>query len=83
MLKMHSGQSSDCNDCSYELMSVYDLQLLGVHVGRCPPGDCGKETKRESDAALEWIAQQCETTQPQMYQGGCMQVAEPRGGCTR
>ena len=27
--------------------------------------DCGKEAKRESDAALEWIAQQCETTQPQ------------------
>jgi len=27
--------------------------------------DCGKETKRESDAALDWIAQQCETTQPQ------------------
>ena len=36
--------------------------------------DCGKETKMESDAALEWIAQQ--------YQGGCKQVAEPRGGCT-
>ena len=27
-------------------------------------GDCGKETKMESDAALEWIAQQCETTYP-------------------
>ena len=26
--------------------------------------DCGKETKSESDAALEWIAQQCETTNP-------------------
>ena len=26
--------------------------------------DCGKETKMESDAALEWIAQQCETTYP-------------------
>ena len=24
--------------------------------------DCGKEIKMESDAALEWIAQQCETT---------------------
>ena len=29
-LWMHSGQSSDCNDCSYELMSVDDLQMLGV-----------------------------------------------------
>ena len=46
--------------------------------------DCGKETKMESDAALEWIAQQCETTYPhEQYQGGCMQVAEPRGGCTQ
>ena len=26
--------------------------------------DCGKETKMGSDAALEWIAQQCETTYP-------------------
>ena len=26
--------------------------------------DCGKETKMESDSALEWIAQQCETTYP-------------------
>ena len=26
--------------------------------------DCGKETKMESNAALEWIAQQCETTYP-------------------
>ena len=26
--------------------------------------DRGKETKMESDAALEWIAQQCETTYP-------------------
>ena len=45
--------------------------------------DCGKETKMESDAALEWIAQQCETTYPhEQNQGGCRQVAEPRGGCT-
>ena len=45
--------------------------------------DCGKETKMESDAALEWIAQQCETTQPhEQNQGGCMQVAEPHG-CTQ
>ena len=54
---------------SYELMSVDDLQMLGVHVGRDPNqvvmfmtrDDCGKETKRESVAALESIAQQCET----------------------
>ena len=46
--------------------------------------DCGKETKMGSDAALEWIAQQCETTYPhEQYQGGCKQVAEPRGGCTQ
>ena len=46
--------------------------------------DCGKETKMESDAALEWIAQQFETTYPhEQNQGGCMQVAEPRGGCTQ
>ena len=59
---------------SYKLMSVDDLQMLGVHVGRDPNqnkvvmfmtrDDCGKETKMESDAALEWIAQQCETTYP-------------------
>ena len=76
---MCSGQSSDCDDHSYELMSVDDLQMLGVHAGHCQPSrsrmtnqvvmimtreDCGKETKRESDAALEWIAQQCETTYP-------------------
>ena len=37
-----------------------------------------------SDAALEWIAQQCETTYPhEKYQCGCKQVAEPRGGCTQ
>ena len=46
--------------------------------------DCGKGTKMESDAALESIAQQCETTYPhEQYQSGCKQVAEPRGGCTQ
>ena len=44
--------------------------------------DCGKETKMESDAALEWIVQQCEIPH-EKYQGGCKQVAEPRGGCTQ
>ena len=57
---MRSGQSSDCDDGRYELMSVDDLQMLGVHVGRGPHQrsrktnqvvmimtreDCGKETK--------------------------------------
>ena len=51
----------------YELMSVDNLQMLGVHVGRDPNqvqrktnqvvmfmtrDDCGKETKMESDAAI-------------------------------
>ena len=46
--------------------------------------DCGKETKMESDAALEWIAQQRETTYPhEQNQGGCMQVTDPLGGCTQ
>ena len=90
---MRSSQSSDCGDRSYDLMSVDDLQMLGVHVGRetrtkvvmfMTSDDCGKETKTESDTALEWIAQQCESTYPhKQNQGGCMQVAEPRGGCTR
>ena len=56
------------------------IKVPSDDVGHCPPGswwqmrlwrltireDCGKETKRKSDAALEWIAQQCETTQPQV-----------------
>ena len=36
-LQMCSGQSSEYNDGSYELMSLDDLQMLGVHAtGQSP-----------------------------------------------
>ena len=44
---MRSGQSSDCDGRSYELMSVDDLLMLGDHVGQGP--NQGQEDKPGCD----------------------------------